>query len=179
MKLLPLSIQYLALVSASVSFTPLWQMRSWACFTIRLVRGWLLGSRIGYLAAYGISMLASLPPQHQTHLSSLKRLNCLVRDLPLSNLHPKEFSSQGFFHNVHWRVDCLSSLQVLEFADCLEYPCHHSNQSWECAEHGGVQTKLYGHIRLWTVGLGGLQLQSIFSWHGLHFTLKAGLRACL
>ena len=99
-------------------------------FTIRLVRGSLLGSRIGYLAAHGISMLGSLPPQCHTPFSSLKRLNCLVRVLRseiLGTFHTKEFSSQGFFHRVHWRGDCLSSLQVLEFVDCLEYPCCHSN----------------------------------------------------
>ena len=74
-----LIIQNLDRISASVFITPFWRTRSCACLAMRLVIGWLLGIRIGYLVAYGISELVSRPPQRRTPCSSSKRLNCLVR----------------------------------------------------------------------------------------------------
>jgi len=80
-KLLPLGIQNLLLVSVRVSLTPLWQTRSCALLTIRVVSGWALGSSIGCLTAYGTSALESLPLQRHTPSSSWKRLNCLCWNL--------------------------------------------------------------------------------------------------
>ena len=117
-KLLPVDIQYLAHISTSASFTLLWQTHSWACFTMRLVWGWRLRNSIRYLAAYGISMLASLP--HSFLI--LEKIELFLSE-SWGPLHPKELSSQGFIHRVHWRVDYLSSLQILESLDCSEYPC--------------------------------------------------------
>ena len=127
-KLRPLGIQYFNLVLASVSFTPLWKTRSWACFTMRLVRGWLLGSRIGYFTAYGKSVLASRPPQRHTSFSSLKRLNCLVRVLRSDNSFCAALTQRSSaFYSICQLISCPSLYQVLESLDGSEYFHSYSN----------------------------------------------------
>ena len=54
----PWGSQNLESNSASVSLGPLWSTRLCAWFTIRLVRWWVLGSKIGNLVVYGISLFA-------------------------------------------------------------------------------------------------------------------------
>ena len=80
-KLLPCTIQYLALICVRVSFTPLWKTFSCALLTINTARWCCLLRNIGCLVAYCKSTLSNLHPHLQIPLWSKNSLNCLFHSL--------------------------------------------------------------------------------------------------